>query len=31
MLLNLKNGMRIQEAIEVSKNVIKKLCYAFNY
>ena len=25
MLLNLKNGMRIQESIEVSKNVIKNL------
>ena len=26
MLLNLQNGMRIQESLEVSKNVIKKLC-----
>ena len=31
MLLNLDNGMRIQDAMEVSKNVVSKLCYVVNY
>ena len=30
MLLNLENGMRIQESLEVSKNVVKKLCNVIN-
>lgn len=30
MLLNLNNGMRIQDALDVSKKRCTKLCYAFN-
>ena len=30
MLLNLRNGMRIQESIEVSKNVVKNYVMLFN-